>query len=447
MRPASVWGGGVIATAVAMGMGATAWAQEAVPANGDGATADSAARLAAVEKELAELRKLLGTKPAARGDDDAAPTQTRRSAGGVEKPLLGASLGGYFSLEYFDPEDADPFFDQHRLVLFVQSQISDFIEFDAEIEIEGGGADVPFLSGNEILVEYAELRVDLSGRGDSPLTDLFVLRAGLILVPFGKFNFIHDDPLNDLTDRPLLTNILPIAFDQPGVGMRGALPLGTVAFNYDVALIQGLDDGIGNGGARGGRQSFRADNNKTKDVVGRFGTAFFTDFGTVDAGVSGWYGKYDPQDDRPLHGWAFDVEVRTKPLGGPFGPIELLAEVHSLSFHRRAIDPGTAAATRGMDAYYVQLNVHVFPECLRGGPFGRESTFTLVARYEENDFNTRVTGASATDDRHGYTFGVNVRFIEKTVLKLSWQRLFLSGLGAGVKESLEKWAVSFATYF
>ena len=445
MRLAGILARGAFAAVAALGMAGAARSQETVPANGN-TQAPDADRLAALERELAELRRLVtGRTGGAQGEE--AP-KNRRSVGGVEKPLLGAQIGGYFSLEYFDPEGADPFFDQHRLVLQLAARVSDFVEFDSEIEFEGGGADASFLTGQEILVEYAELRIDLTGGSESLLGDFAVLKAGLILVPFGKFNVIHDDPLNDLTDRPLLTNILPIPFDQPGVGLAGDLPLGPIAFNYDVALIQGLDDGISNSGARGGRQSFRADNNKAKDVVGRAGLALLPGFAAIDLGVSGWHGKYDPQDDREVRGFAFDVTIRTPPIAeaAGLGPVELLYEYQALALHRKDIDPAPAAEPRGMDAYYLQLNLHFFPSFLRVGPFGRESTFTFVVRYEENDFNDRAIGASTTDDRHGYTLGMNLRITEKTVIKLSWQRLFVSGR-TDVRESLEKWAASFATYF
>ena len=32
----------------------------------------------------------------------------------------------------------------------------------------------------------------------------FNIRAGILLMPVGKFNLLHDSPLNDLTDRPMV---------------------------------------------------------------------------------------------------------------------------------------------------------------------------------------------------------------------------------------------------
>ncbi|MHC5021639.1 MAG: hypothetical protein ACYTGX_16330, partial [Planctomycetota bacterium] len=225
------------------------------PAAKGAAAAQDGDRIATLEQELGDLKKLVAaltakSAGAATGAAEGpAAADTRASVGGVEKPELGASIGGYFSLEYRDEEGPkETEFDQHRLVLQLQSHISNFVAFDAEIEIEGGGADVGFLSGNEILVEYAELRFDTLAWSDAVWSDLLTVKAGLILVPFGKWNAMHDDPLNDLTDRPFLRRVLPIPFDQPGVGIQGSLPLGVVSFSYDAAVIQGFDAGFSNSG-------------------------------------------------------------------------------------------------------------------------------------------------------------------------------------------------------
>ena len=153
-------------------------------------------------------------------------------------------------------------FDQHRLVLRINSDIAEGLTFDSEIEIEGGGADVGFLEDNEILVEYAELGYEL-------IEFALVFKAGALLVPWGRFNQYHDDPYQDLTDRPLVARRLAaVAFDQRGVGFEGTVDMGGNWFlDWDVALTQGLKDNITtNGGIRDARQSFRSDNNEKGPV-------------------------------------------------------------------------------------------------------------------------------------------------------------------------------------
>lgn len=414
-------------------------------------------RIATLEREIGDLKLLVAALAGgAGGGATATPTAPvagkRTSVGGVEKPELGATIGGYFSLEYRDEEGPKKTeFDQHRLVILLQSYISSYIEFDAEIEIEGGGADVGFLSGNEILVEYAELRFDTLAWSDAAWSDLLTVKAGLILVPFGKFNSMHDDPLNDLTDRPFLREVLPIAFDQPGVGIQGSLPLGPVSVSYDAAVIQGFINNFTSNGARGARNSFRADNNNWKDVVGRFSTAIFPGAQhSIELGVSGYYGKYDNNQDREVTGMALDASWRTGTLGSAagfdFGPFEILAEYHELNLHRKNIDGPPVAAVRGMSAYYLQANFHLWPSSWRGGLFNAESALTLVVRYDANDLNDRVHGATQNDDRRAVTYGLNLRITEKTVFKVSHQRIW-SSVNNPDTNQLDLFIMSIATYF
>jgi len=161
-------------------------------------------------------------------------------------------IGGYMSLELRDDgEDSNLRFDFHRLVLRIGAEIADGISFDSEIEIEGGGADVSFLTGNEILVEYAEIRWEF-------IEDLLVFKAGALLVPWGRFNKYHDDPYQDLTDRPLVSRrIGAVAFDQPGIGFEGSVEFAGDSgwfLDYDFAVTQGFGEATGRAAELSDRQ-------------------------------------------------------------------------------------------------------------------------------------------------------------------------------------------------
>jgi len=108
--------------------------------------------------------------------------------------------------------------------------------------------------------------------------------------------------------------------------------------------------------------------------------------------------------------------------------------------------PATNGFTHGLNAYFVQVNLHLFPESWRGSFFTDESWITLVFRYEENDLNDRVHGSAQRDDRHAYTFGINLRFTEKTVLKMGWQQEF-SSIANDITDRLEKFTMAFSTFF
>ncbi|MDH3590324.1 MAG: porin [Planctomycetota bacterium] len=362
---------------------------------------------------------------------------TGRSAGG--DPAFGGRvrLGGYFSVEFRDDGDgATMEFDQHRLVPKIQADIADGILFETEIEIEGGGADVGFLDDNEILVEYAILRFEL-------VEDRLDFTAGLILVPWGRFNLYHDDPVNDLTDRPLVSRrIGAVAFDQPGVGLSGTVEAGRGWFiDIDVALVQGFDDEFStNGGVRDSRQSFRSDNNDNKQLFGRIVITPATGrVQVLEFGVSFTRGKHDDAGQLENYGYGLDLFVK-------HGPVEFTAEYMML----RIEQPVGAApgAPRRMDGWYVQIAYHFFPAGWRGRHklFTDESTFTFVVRVEGIDLNHSTSGSTFRDDLFQVTIGINFRPVEKNVIKISYT--FVDSDEAGFDSgSADKFLISWATYF
>ena len=221
--------------------------------------------------------------------------------------------GGYFDFEFrHDQARRNPTFDQHRLVLQFDADIlSDAISFKSEIEIEGGGADASFLSGNEIVVEFAELHFHLD--------PAFNVKVGALLVPFGQFNKLHDSPLRDLTDRPLVARrVIPTTWTDAGIGFYGHWEMMGMLLDYDIMLGNGLDDDFSSttgGGFRGARNSFRTDNNDSKMVVGRIGIDPQLPFlDSTYIGLSAGFGQYDNDDDQQIWMFGFDWALKKGPL-------------------------------------------------------------------------------------------------------------------------------------
>jgi len=342
-------------------------------------------------------------------------------------------VGGYFSVEYRDEEGSSSEFDFHRLVLKLQGDIADGIVFDTEIEIEGGGADVGFLDGNEILVEYAEVNFEI-------LDDRLAFIAGLVLIPWGRFNFYHDDPLNDLTDRPLVSRRLAaVAFGQPGLAVAGTLGNEAGWFvDYRVAWVQGFgEEFTTSGGARDARQSFRSDNNSNKQFFGRFVLAVpWRAVDVLEVGASGTWGKWDDDNDLADYGYGLELFLKR-------GPWELIAEYMWMKVERRDGDPITNPGD--MDGWYVQVNYHFFPESWRGRHklLTDESTFTLVVRVEDLDLNDDTTGTTFRDDLFQTTLGINFRPVERTVWKIEY--VWIDSEQDGSPEY--RFLMSWATYF
>ena len=147
------------------------------------------------------------TRPFVRGGVYDKPYQTR---------LLGrTAIGGYAEAharyERVDGTTEESGFEAKRFNIFTSTRVSDFVRMAAELEFEEGG--------EEVKLEYAAI--------DVRIHPALTLRGGMLLSPLGRFNLSHDSPLNEFTDRPLVsTEILGVALSEPGFGVLGQAPAG-----------------------------------------------------------------------------------------------------------------------------------------------------------------------------------------------------------------------------
>ncbi|MCA9322856.1 MAG: hypothetical protein KDB53_19100, partial [Planctomycetes bacterium] len=227
--------------------------------------------------------------------------------------------------------------------------------------------------------------------------------------------------------------------------------LGTWArLDYDIVATNGLDDdfsGTRGGGFRDARNSFRADNNDSKSVIGRIGLQ--PRLGILDAaefGFSFGFSQYDDNDDRCMDLFGFDWFLRK-------GPFELKGEYAVFDLERGPAEIASGIPG-GAEGYYVELAFHFFPESWRNTSrfFTDESTFTLVARYGTIDTDDSARGIDRMsrgdafrDDLQRLAVGLNFRPIEKTVIRFEYQFFFEDG---GIADAdNDRFVISFATYF
>ncbi len=355
-------------------------------------------------------------------------------AGGIyDKPYLngaggGVAVGGYIDMEFEVPENGTSTFDQHRFIPFITGYVSDRVTVSAEIEFEHGGQVEGGGGGDgEIKLEYAVM--------DFRLSEAVSFRGGVMLAPLGRYNVLHDSPLNDLTARPVVARqLIPTTLSESGMGFFGDLPAGEEGeLDYEIYLVNGFDEGIISGEAgsevlriRGGRGSQKQDNNDDKAVVGRLG---YSPRLGVDVGMSIHTGAYDDTGDHRLTITALDGKVT-------FGAVEVQGE---LALAVADIDhetyPDLAENQRGG---YGQVNWHVLHDRFLDG-----SVVTLVARGDWMDYDTDHDG----DSEDGLTVGVNFRPTEETAFKLdyNWRRVTSVEDERGAAEG--RLFFSFATYF
>jgi len=331
-------------------------------------------------------------------------------------------------------------FDQQRFVPFIFADITEHVKFASELEIEHGIRET---SDNEISLEFAHI--------DYLVNEPFNIRAGILLVPIGKFNLLHDSPLNDLTDRPLVSQFLiPTTMAETGAGFYGTFyPGRTGKLDYELYFSTGPcsynPDGSPRVSEASGTKNSRQrkcssddgfDINSGKAVSGRL--AYSPMLGVEVAG-SGYYGNGAPNGNyNPLSIFALDWTLQR-------GPFELIGEA-AWAYSRgnsRAIQTNSIPSAPGslltgisgnsgpgippqrMNGFYIQGNYHFMPDFLaKFSPkrFGPGSTFTAVIRYDRVNTNLdNSNGTGGWGNLEQISFGLNYRPVEDTVFKISYQ--------------------------
>lgn len=348
------------------------------------------------------------------------------------KPFLSApkaTVGGYVDVMYniLSRQNLDNpsrnSFGQQRLVPFIYADITDRIKFAAEIELERGGPNAPQGTDGSIQIEFAQL--------DYLVNEMVNVRGGILLMPVGKFNLLHDSPLNDLVDRPMVSRIIiPSTWFEAGAGIYGTFyPSALSKIDYEVYAVNGMSQTAGaitDLGVRSARGSVSRDRDDNKAVVGR--VAFSPMLGIEVAG-SGYHGQYKPSAGAIGSGvidiFAVDWTLQR-------GPFELIGEAawSRISNNNATGVAGNGIGPAGMFGYYIQGNYHFMPEILkRLAPthFSDASTFTATVRWEQVDTDTdnRTNGGGNTlgnrRELDRLTVGLNFRPIEDVVFKVNWQ--------------------------
>ena len=377
-------------------------------------------QIEAITRDLEELT--LGTavvNPSERGAFGMAP-----AAGKVYTINQGVSIGGYGEVLYQgyagtkengDASGKTAKLDAYRGIIYVGYKFNDKVLFNSEIEIEHGSTG---LAGSASL-EFAYL--------DYKLTDNFGLRAGLLLVPVGITNEVHEPPVWLGTIRPRSENkIIPTTWRESGFGFFGE----TETFSYRAYLVNSLD-GIGGGsagskgfsssGLRGGRQKGAKAIAENFSAVGRvdytgtpglmIGTSLYTgDQGhnsdlngrEVSIGTTIWEGHIKYQ------GRGFDIQALTALAS--VDNADKLNEMKGLT--------GSGSVGEKMSGWYAQLGYDLL--------FSSASEQALLPYVRYEAVNTQVDvpsgySSSGSKDFNVTTIGLAWKPIGNTVLKTDYE--------------------------
>lgn len=363
---------------------------------------------------------------------------------GVEK---GLSLGGYGEIVYenYLHGTKKDFADALRFVLYTGYKFNDWIVMNTELEFEHAGIKnvggsttnvTPIVNSTrqaEVYVEFMYL--------DFLLSKSFNVRTGLMLMPVGLVNELHEPTVFNGVLRPdVERNILPSTWRDIGIMTYGELG----NLDYKLALVNGLRaDRFSKGNwIRGGRQQGAEINADVWAGVARL------DYEIVDAlNVGGTYyfgraghGIGTQQDPLPngiekeatVSLWEVHADYQRKGLqlrglyakGGLDGNDAL-----------KAAPPGDVG--KAVEGWYVEAAYDVMPFIKTGS----EMSLTPFVRYESYDTHKEVfTGTrDPSQDRTVITAGLGFKPHSQVVLKADYQwRDTASTLPAGKGTGLDE---------
>jgi hypothetical protein len=318
----------------------------------------------------------------------------------------GLSIGGYGEANYqaIDRNNAD----LERFVLYAGYKFTDDILFNSEIEFEHATTGEGDEEKGEVSVEFAAL--------DFFIDPVANVRAGLVLMPMGFINQIHEPPFFFGNNRPEVERrIIPSTWREMGVGLFGQI---TPELSYTTYIVNGLNaqefesSGIREG--RGGGSQAKAED---------FGYVARMDYAPqavpgLSVGGSAYVGNAG-QDERFV-GQKADVFTQ-------------LYEAHAQWKYRglewRALgswgfidDAGLLSAAKketiGSENYgwYTELGYDIMPLLFKD----TSQYLAPFFRYEEYDTLADVPTGFADDlnlDRQIYQFGLQYKPIPNVVIK------------------------------
>ena len=344
------------------------------------------------------------------------------AASKVYRVRQGVSLGGYGEVLYENfakqrendstralPRDQ---IDALRLILYVGYKFSEKFLFNSEIEFEHASTG----QGGEASVEFAYV--------DYLASPSLGLRAGMVLIPMGLINELHEPPIFLGTSRPIVENaIIPTTWRENGAGVFGQFG----DFTYRAYLVNGLD-AIGNGpsrasgfsasGLRGGRQKGARALIENPAVVGRVDYAPGAIAGLM-VGASAYTGNSAQLDSIEVGTTIVEAHAQFNAFGFDVRGLWAQATLDNAATLNR-IRGFTGANTVGeeLSGWYLQAGYDV----LRAT--GSEMQLTPYVRLESINTQEEVPAGFTTNlanDRTATVIGAQFKPIANVVLKADYQ--------------------------
>lgn len=379
---------------------------EVEPAEAAGEVQELKRKTSILAQELEKLRTLLviPEEPQYKSMYGLGPAASK-----VYQVSKGLSIGGYGEGHYKvftdDQQGRKDTADFVRLVLYTGYRFTDRILFNSELEFE----HAPTGKNGEVSVEFASLDFFLDPRAN--------VRAGMVLVPMGFLNPIHEPPFYFGNNRPEVElRILPTTWREMGVGLFGELLPGLTYTTYGINGLRATrfsPDGI-----RGGRQS--GSQVKAEDLawVGRLDYAVpFAPGLTV--GGSAYLGNSGQGEIKGTNVFTqiYEGHAQWHYRGIEFRALGAWSRIDDADKVSRAVKKTVGEEQFG---WYTELGYNILSLLLP------ESTHYLAPffRYERWDTQAEVARGFSSNgnlDRQLWQFGVNYKPIPNVVIKADYR--------------------------
>lgn len=343
------------------------------------------------------------------------------AASKVYKKDRGLSIGGYGEVRlrtFHNKEDdnSDDVFDALRAVLYVGYKFNDNWIVNSEFEFEHGGSG----GGGSVSTEF--LTVDYLWKEEVNV------RAGLLLIPMGFVNEIHEPNFFFGAERPEVERvILPSTWRENGVGIYGRV---ADRVEYRVYVVNGFKGSdFSSGGLRGGRQKGSRALANDFAIVARVDVDVAPGLlfgGSVYTGQSGQEEKVGGVDLPDARTTIYELHAQYKGHGASLRTLWTEAFVDEAGRLSRILGNGSnAAIAQHMRGWYVEGAYDILPCILEGTRMSLEPYF----RYEQYDTQSDVSDLGFTRDKSKdiglYVAGIQFKPIPEVVFKLDFRHFDL----------------------
>ncbi|MEO0649440.1 MAG: hypothetical protein AAFZ65_02030 [Planctomycetota bacterium] len=407
-----------VSVAAAMA-GMTAATDSAAPQSPNAISQDVEQRLLSLEERNDELERRLELlseelEQTALGDAYVPVGESFRGLSPAASKIYQAtsplSIGGYGEAIYnnFQGTEIDEA-DFLRAILYIGYRINEKWLINTEFEFEHAGTS----GGGSASLEFGYLEYFA--------TDNLSFRFGLLLIPIGWVNELHEPQLFPSADRPFLeTQIIPSTFRENGLGFAGE----NEHLAYRGYVVNGLDaSGFTDENLRSGRQQGSEALADDLAIVGRL------DYIGVDGlivGVSAFHGNSGQGSDAgSVTTTILDSHIEYQTRGwrfrwlGVWAEIDDVAELNAANGLDPIANPGDAFESVGeeLSGFYLEGMYNVFNET------DETSELLPFIRYEQFDTQAEVPDGFVSDpanDQEIWTYGIAYKPHPNVVFKADY---------------------------